>query len=220
MFVRLINIIKGFLFSSINIIEEQNPEFILENEKQKLKDKIEDFNKSLIEQNAYKQKLIRTIRDQEKNIFDLKIKINHFKDKDRITAGELAIQYNNMTESLDLNNQQLFTLESMIKDLTNAKNKAIQAATNRIESLKQKISNTKMVEAYAELKSMNQNMINGLSNSADTLNLLEDNLNARQDQALGKLSTIESIPALEHYESKEAENALLEFERKNQKLLN
>lgn len=206
MFQRIANLFKGFLNLFVTGLEKANPEALIEAEKENLRLQISRFNESLATHAGFVEKLIRQIKNLEKQEQELvakttaMLKLGH-----RGPAGQVALQLKNVREQLAENREQMGAAEQTYQKLVKSRDVAVRDATQKIESLRQMLSETQMLEAQAELQEMAKGMIGSIGGSGDTLARVEGYLAERRDQAAGRVRVASSSIDTSEVELMEAE---------------
>lgn len=218
MFNRLANLIRGFFSLFISGLEKANPRALIEAEKENLRQQIGRFNENLANHAAFVERLMRQVKNLEKQETDLAAKAAaNLKVGNRKAAGQYALQLKTVREQLQENESQLEGAEETFKKLVKTRDVSVQEARAKIESLKRLLTETEMMEAQAELQEMAQGMITEIGGSGDTLNRVEEFLTERRDQAAGRArvaaSTIDTskVELLEAEQEALADQALAEF---------
>jgi phage shock protein A len=187
MFQRLKNLIRGFLGLFISGLERANPRALIEAEKENLRHQIARFNDNLANHAGFVERLMRQIKNLEKQEQELVAKTGaHLKLGHRETAGTYALQLKQAREQLEENRQQLEQAEDTFKKLVKARDVSVREAQQKIEALKRMMSETEMLEAQAELQEMATGMISSIGGSGDTLSRVEEYLTERRDKAAGR----------------------------------
>lgn len=218
MFQRLKNLLNGFLSLFISGLEKANPRALIEAEKENLRTQIARFNDNLANHAAFVERLMRQIKNLEKQEQDLAAKAAaHLKLGHRGPAGQYALQLKTVREQLDENRVQLEQADVTFKKLVKARDVSVREAQQKIETLKRMISEAEMLEAQAELQEMAQGMITSIGGSGDTLSRAEEYIAERRDKAAGRArvagSSIDTsgVELLEAEQDAMAEQALNEF---------
>jgi len=218
MFKRLANLVRGFLSLFVSGIEKANPRALIEAEKENLRQQISRFNDSLANHAAFVERLMRQVKNLEKQESDLAAKAAaYLKIGNRAAAGQAALQLKTVREQLEENRQQLEAADVTFKKLMQTRDVSVREAKAKIESLKRLLTETEMMEAQAELQEMAQGMITEIGGSGDTLNRVEEYLQERRDKAAGRARVASTSIDTSHVELKEAEQealadqALVEF---------
>jgi phage shock protein A len=219
MWKRIKNLLKGFIGLFVSGVERQNPEALIEVEKENLRAQIAKFNDSLATHAGFIERLMRQVRGLEQKEKELTAKTAaHIKAGNRAVAGQLALELTTVKEQLEENRQQMIVAEETFKKLVKSRDVAVTEARTKIDKLSRLITETRMMEAQAELQEMATGMISSIGGSGDTLNRVEEYLHERRDKAAGKARVAASSIDVKDVELKEAEQtaladqALREFE--------
>ena len=187
MFKRISNLVKGFLSLFISGLERANPEALLEVEQENLRKQIGKYNQGLAGHAGLCERLMGQIRQQEKEETDLRARTAaNIKVGNRDAAGQYALRLQQVQKDLAENRAQLDQAEKTYKDLITARDVAINAARQKIESLKAGINDMKMKKAMAELNEMAAGMVTSIGGSGDTLDRLEKMVEEERTKAAGK----------------------------------
>jgi len=173
MFRRIGNLFKGFLSLFISGIERSNPEALLEVEKENLRKQIAKYNEGLASHAGMCERLMSQVRKLESDQRDLRAKTGaNLKAGNRELAGQYAVRLQTVERELEENRSQLAQAEKTYKDLVVARDVSVNAAKQKIESLRQSLSDLKIKKAMAELTEMASGMVTQIGGSGDTLERL------------------------------------------------
>jgi len=187
MFQRLSNLIRGFFSLFISGLERQNPEALLEVEQENLRKQIGQYNQGLASHAGLCEGLIAQVRRLENDERDLRAKTTaNLRAGNRDSAGQYALRLQTVERELGDNRTQLEQAEKTYKDLIKARDVAISAARQKIESLKAGISDMKMKRAMAELTEMASGMITQIGGSGETLDRLSTIVEEERQKAAGR----------------------------------
>lgn len=187
MFKRIGNLIRGFVGKFISGIERQNPEALLELEKENLRKQISEYNKGLASHAALSERLMTQVKNEDKEIRELGAKAAaHLKSGNRKLAGEYALRLRELKEGHQTNVDQLGEAEKTYAELKKARDVAVTTAREKIESLKRGIDETRIARATAELNEMAAGMISDIGGSGDTLSRLEEMVTDEKEKARGR----------------------------------
>ena len=218
MWMRISNLIRGFLGLFISGVERQNPRALIEVEKENLRKQIARYNDNLAVHAGFTERLLRQVKNLEAQERDLAAKAAaNLKVGNRNAAAQYALQLKTVKEQLEENRAQLATAEETFKKLVQARDVAVRDAQAKIEDLKRLLTETEMLEAQAELQEMATGMIATVGGSGDTLNRVEEYLTERRDKAAGRTrvaaTTIDTskVELMEAEQQALAEQALTEF---------
>jgi phage shock protein A len=212
MFQRLSNLIRGFFSLFISGLERQNPEALLEVEQENLRKQIGQYNQGLATHAGLCERLISQVRQLENEQRDLRARTTaNLRAGNRDAAAQLALRLQTIDRELDENRGQLEQAEKTYKDLVKARDVAINAAKQKMESLKAGISDMKMKKAMAELTEMASGMITSIGSSGETLDRLSNIVEEERTKAAGRVRVARDSMDMSGVVMKEAEqNALAE----------
>ena len=160
MFKRVSNLVRGFLSLFISGLERQNPEALLEVEKENLRKHIARYNQGLATHAALCEQLMTQVKNLEKQEKELRAQATaHLRAGNKELAGQHALRLQTVTGQLTENRSQLESAEATYKDLVKARNVTIDEAKAKIEKLKFSIGDLKVKTATAEMTEMASGMI-------------------------------------------------------------
>jgi len=187
MFKRIGKLIKGFFSLFIGKLEKNNPEAILEAEKEALREQIAKYNKGLAAHAALAERLMSQVKKQDALANELRAKASaNLKAGNQKLAGQYALRLQSVKGELDENRRQLEEAEKTYKELIGARDVSVKAARDKIDSLKRDLSDMKMKKAVAELNEMASGMITEIGGSGDTLDRLHGMIQEERDEAAGR----------------------------------
>lgn len=211
MFKRIGNLIRGFFGLFISGLEKQNPEALLEVEKENLRKQISEYNKGLAAHAGLCERLMSQVKRGNDSIKQLTAKATaHLKAGNRKLAGEYALRLQSVKEEHASNVAQLEDAEKTYEELKGARDVAVKAARDKIESLKRGISETKIAKATAELNEMAAGMISEIGGAGDTLNRLEEMVSEEREIAKGRARVAKDSIDTTDLKEMEAERSALE----------
>lgn len=211
MFKRLGNLIKGFFGLFVTGLEKQNPEALLEVEKENLRKQISEYNKGLAAHAGLCERLISQVERESKEMRELNAKAAaHLKAGNRKLAGEYALKLQQLKQGHETNVAQLEEAEKTYEELKRARDIAITAAKDKIESLRRNIDETRIAKATAELNEMAAGMINEIGGAGDTLNRLEGLVREEKEAAKGRARVARDSIDSTDLNAMETERAALE----------
>ena len=210
MFQRISNLIRGFFSLFISGLERQNPEALLEVEQENLRKQIAQYNQGLATHAGLCERLISQVRQLENEQRDLRARTAaNLRAGNRDAAGQLALRLQTVERELDENRTQLVQAEKTYKDLVKARDVAINAARQKIESLKAGISDMKMKKAMAELTEMASGMITNIGGSGETLDRLSKIVEEERTKAAGRVRVARDSMDMTDVVMKDAEQKAL-----------
>lgn len=207
---RIKNLITGFLSLFISGLEKQNPEALLEAEKERCRKMIGQYNEALAPQAGLIERLKRQIQQEEKNERELKARISaNITAGNQEAAGRLALDYQRVKRDLAENRTQLETAETTYRNLVRTRDVVYKEAQQKIEQIASGISRMRMNQATAELTEMAAGMIGKIGEGGDNLNRLEAMVNESADTAAGRARVAKDSINTAEIEVKESEQAAL-----------
>jgi len=210
MFQRLSNLIRGFFSLFISGLERQNPEALLEVEQENLRKQVAQYNQGLATHAGLCERLISQVRQLETEQRDLHARTSaNLRAGNREAAGQLALRLQTVDRELTENRAQLEQAEKTYKDLVKARDVAINAARQKIESLKAGISDMKMKKAMAELTEMASGMITNIGGSGETLDRLSNIVEEERTKAAGRVRVARDSMDMSGVVMKDAEQKAL-----------
>ncbi len=210
MFKRIGNLIKGFFGLFIGGIEKNNPEALLEVEKENLRKQISEFNKGLATHAALVEKLFSQAKRLDKEETELRAKTAaNLKAGNRKLAGELALKLQATDKEHDEVLEQLESAETRYKELVKARDVSVKTAKKKIEDLSRNIDEMKVQKAMAELNEMASGMITEIGGSGDTLNRLEEMVEDERNKAAGRARVAKDSVNMEDINMQQAEEEAL-----------
>ena len=210
MFQRIANLFKGFMSLFISGLERQNPEALLEVEKENLRKQIAQYNQGLASHAGLCERLMTQIRALETEQRDLRARTSaNLKAGNKQLAGQTALRLQTVERELEENRRQLEQAEKTYKELIRARDVAVTSARNKIESLKTSISDMKMKRALAEVTEMATGMISSIGGAGDTLDRLHTMVEEEREKAAGRLRVARDSMDTSGIVMKEAEQQAL-----------
>lgn len=188
MFRRISNLFRGFLSLFVSGLERQNPEALLEVEKENLRRQIAQYNQGLASHAGMCERLMTQVRKLETDQRDLRARTTaNLRAGNRQIAGELALRLQTVERELDENRKQLEQAENTYKELVRARDVAVSTARSKIESLKSSIDDMKMKRALAEVTEMASGMVTQIGGAGETLDRLHEMVEEEREKASGRL---------------------------------
>jgi phage shock protein A len=210
MFKRLSNLLRGFMSLFISGMERENPEALLEVEKENLRAHIARYNQGLATHAALCEQLMAQVKNQEQQEKELRAQTSaNLKAGNKDRAAQLALQLQNVSAQLSENRSQLEAAEATYKDLVKARNITIDEAKAKIDKLKYAIGDLKVKKATADMTEMASGMISSIGGSGDTLNRLQEMVEEDRQKAAGRARVARDSLNTGEFEMKETEQKAL-----------
>ncbi len=186
MFQRLANVFRGIFGRFVSGLERSNPDALLENEKENLRQQIKNFNDGLVHHAALCERLVRQVRKLEKEEAMLEEKTRSLlRAGNREAAADAALRLQTISRELTENRTQAEEAEKTFKDLVKARDSAVESAKRKIEELRRSIDDMRIQESMAELNKMAAGLVTGLGDTGDTLARLEHMIEDQRSRAAG-----------------------------------
>ena len=168
-------------------LEKQNPEALLEVEKENLREQIAKYNKGLASHAGLCERLMTETKKLEKQEDELRAKTAaNLKAGNKKLAGQHAVRLQQVRAELEDLTRQLEEAETTYEELKNARDVSIKAAKDKINELKRSIDDMKINQAVAELNEMASGMISEIGGSGDTLDRLHEMVEEERTKAAGR----------------------------------
>ena len=219
MFRRIANLFRGFLSLFIGSVERQNPEALLEVEKQNIRKQIANYNQGLAAHAGLCERLMSQIKRMEQEERELRAKTTaNLRAGNRDLASQQALRLQTVQSELVESRSQLESAEGTYKELLRARDVSVKAAQAKIESLKTSLNDLKIKRATAELNEMASGMISQIGGSGDTLDRLHTMIEEEREKAAGRARVARDtlhatdFDIQEHEQKALAEQALADFE--------
>jgi len=210
MFLRLMNLLRGFFGLFVSGMEKTNPEALLEVEKENLREQISRYNDGLASHAALCERLMSQTRQFEAEERELRAKAGaNLRAGNREAAAQYALRLQTVQRELEENRKQLEQAEKTYQDLVKARNVSVQAAKAKLETLKSAITDMKMKKALAELTEMSTAMIGSIGGSGDTMDRLTSMVTEERDKAAGRARVAREKMDFSTVELQEAEQKAL-----------
>lgn len=210
MFKRLINLIRGFFGRFVSGLEKQNPEALLELEKENLRKQIANYNQGLAAHAGLCEKLVAQIKRQETEERDLSAKaLANLKVGNKDAAAQYALRLQTVRRELEENRAQAKQAEQTYQELVRARDVAVKSAQAKIESLKYAIDDMRIKRATAELTELASGMITRIGGSGDTMDRLHQVVEEERTKAAGRARVARDSLDLSEVNVKEAEQKAL-----------
>jgi phage shock protein A len=210
MFKRIGNLFRGFMSLFISGLERQNPEALLEVEKENLRTQIARYNQGLASHAGLCENLMAQVKKLEADERDLRAKTSaNLRVGNKDAAAQYALRLQTVTRELEENRTQLGQAETTYKELVRARDVSIKAAQTKIESLRAGLDDLKIKRATAELSEMASGMISQIGGAGDTLDRLQKMVEEERTKASGRARVARDSLNTGDFALKEAEQKAL-----------
>ena len=211
MFKRIGNLVRGFFGLFVSGLEKQNPEALLEVERENLRKQIAQYNQGLAAHAGLCERLITQVKKLEIEERELRAKTTAFLRSDnRDAAGQTALRLQTSQRELAEDRTQLEQAETTYRELIRARDVAIKNAQSKIEALRFSLDDLKIKKATAELTQMASGMITQIGGSGDTLQRLQSMVEEERERAAGAARVARDTLDTGGVAIKEAEHKALE----------
>src|ERR1700758_1369427 len=210
MFKRIGNLFRGFLSLFMTGLEHQNPEALLEVEKENLRTQIARYNQGLAAHAGLCENLMAQVKKLETDERELRAKAAaNLRAGNRDAAAQYALRLQTVTRELEQNRVQLTQAETTYKELIRARDVSIKAARSKIEALKAGLDDLKIKKAAAELSEMAGGMIAQIGGGGDTLDRLQGMIEEERNRSAGRCRVARDSLNAGDFAMKEAEQKML-----------
>ena len=210
MFRRIANLFRGFIGLFVSGLEKRNPEALLEVERENLRTQIARYNDGLASHAGLCERLMSQVKRLETEERDLRGRTGaNLRAGNNDLAGQLALRLQGVSQQLGENRTHLQQAEETYKNLIKARDTAVAAAREKIESLKYALSDLKVKQATAELTEMASGMVSQIGGAGDTLDRLHGMVEEEREKAAGRVRVARDTLDMGQVEVKEAEQKAL-----------
>jgi len=211
MFKRIGNLMRGFFGLFVSGLEKQNPEALLEVERENLRKQIAQYNQGLAAHAGLCERLITQVKKLEIEERELRAKTTAFLRSDnRDAAGQTALRLQTSQRELAEDRTQLEQAETTYRELIRARDVAIKNAQSKIEALRFSLDDLRIKKATAELTQMASGMITQIGGSGDTLERLQSMIEEERQRAAGAARVARDTLDSSGVALKEAEHKAME----------
>jgi len=210
MFKRIGKLFRGFLGLFVTGLERQNPEALLQAEKENLRTQIARYNQGLAAHAGLCENLMAQVKKLEVDERELRAKAAaNLRVGNRDAAAQYALRLQTVTRELEQNRVQLTQAETTYKELIRARDVSVRAAQSKIEALKADLDDLKLKKAAAELSEMAGGMISQIGGAGDTLDRLQSMIEEERTKAAGRARVARDSLNAGDFAVKEAEQKML-----------
>ncbi|HTO64734.1 MAG TPA: hypothetical protein VMM15_26195 [Bradyrhizobium sp.] len=191
-------------------IEVQNPEALLELERENLRRLMGQYNQGLVSQAGLAERLMSQTRALENEQTALQIRITaNIRQGNRAEAGRAALRLREAGADLAACREQLAQTEKTYESLKQARELAIGMAKAKIESVRRAIGELRTQRAVAELSSLAAGLTTGSAGSGETLERLREMVDEQRSHAAGRARVARDALGLDDLQARETEHAAL-----------
>jgi phage shock protein A len=205
---RMFNVWRAVVGSGLTELEANNAEAMLDLERLELHNKVQQYNHGLAGYAALCEKLKSEIARLEAEQQRLEPKLRSRLDAgDRAGAGRHALRLEAVGGELAQHRAQRQEAEGTYKELVRAREVALVAARDRIESLKRGIGELKVQQALADLTELAAGMHGSIGISDGTLERIQERVEDKRNFAKGRVRVARDAFDSEDVRQREAEQA-------------
>lgn len=187
MFKRIANLFRGFIGLFVSGLERQNPEALLEVEKENLRKQIANYNQGLAAHAGLCERLMTQVKKLEMEEREIRARTAaNLRAGNRDLAAQQALRLQTIQRELEENRTQLGQAETTYKELLRARDVSVKAAQVKLEALRSSLTDLKIKRATAELAEMASGMISQIGGSGDTLDRLHTMVEEEREKASGR----------------------------------
>ena len=202
---------KGFFSLFVGGLEKQNPEALLEVERENLRKQIGQYNQGLAAHAGLCERLIIQVKKLETEERELRAKTSALlRTNNRDAAGQTALRLQTVQRELSENRVQLEQAEKTYQELIRARDVSVKNAQSKIEALRFSLDDLKIKKATAELNQMASGMITQIGGAGDTLQRLQAMIEQERETAAGRARVARDSLDASGLILKEAEQKALE----------
>ena len=206
MFKRIGNLFRGFIGLFISGLERDNPEALLDVEKENLRAQIAQYNQGLALHAGLCEKLMSQVRKLESEEKELRARTAaNLRVGNKDAAKQYALRLSTVTRELEENRSQAEQAEKTYNELIRARDVSIKAAQAKIQALSSGLNDLKIKKATASLNEMASGMISKIGGSGDTLDRLQNMVEEERTKAAGRARVARDSMNLQDIELKESE---------------
>jgi hypothetical protein len=207
---RVWNVWRAVVGSDLTHLEVENAEALLELERDELRKKVAQYNLGLAGYAAISEKLKTDLKRLAAERSQLEPKLRaRLAVGDRSTASRHALRLEAIDEQLAQHEAQRAENELTYKELSRARDIALVAARDRIETLKRDIGDLRVQESLADLNEIAAGMQGSLGVSEATLERLHEGVSQKRNLAAGRARVARDAIDTGELELREAEQQAL-----------
>lgn len=149
------------------------------------------FNNSLADHAGQAELLMRQVNDQRSFAKKLEETVKYYVlSEDEENAGKFALQYEALTNDLQVNEEQLEKAETAYRSLIKLRDEAISAARARIEDMKTRTKRAELIDRTNELQASAAQLSTSFSDAGNTLSRLDKMVKDREALSIGRSRVI------------------------------
>ena len=207
---RVMNLWRAVVGSELTQLEVKNAEALLEVEREQLRGKIAQYNLGLAGYAAISEKLKTDIQRLSQERIQLAPKLRaRLSANDRVGASRLALRIEVIEELITKQQTQRDETELTYRELVRAREVALVAARDRMDTLKRDIGDLRVQESLADLTEMAAGMQGTIGLSDGTLERVQEGVNDKRNLAAGRARVARDAIDTTEVHARESEHAAL-----------
>jgi len=206
--LRVSTLCRALLHYVVAGIEVQNPEALLELERENLRRLMGQYNLGLASQAGLAERLMSQTRalENEQTALQTRIAAN-IRQGNRGEAGKAALRLKEVRGDFAACREQLAQTEKTYESLRQARELAVGAAKAKIESVRRAIGELRTQRAVAELSSLAAGLTTGSAAGGETLERLREMVDEQRSHAVGRARVARDALGLDDLQARESEQA-------------
>ena len=205
---RISTLCRALLHHAVAGIEWQNPEALLELERENLRRLMAQYNQGLASHAGLAERLMSRTRALEHEEVQLRARTAvQVRVGSREDAGRAALQLQTVRRELASSREQLAQAEATYDSLKKTRDIAIDSARAKIESVRRVIGDLRTHQATAALNEMAAGLMATVDGSSGTLERLHEMVEEQRDRAAGRARVARDSLGLDDPRAAESEQA-------------
>ena len=215
------NLLAALAGNVVLFFERQNPEALLEREKDNLRERISRFNEGLVSHAALSERLMTQVSRGETEEAELTSRIQALvKAGKKEAAGRYAYQLQQISARLGEDRAELEAAEETYQSLARTRDARVAEARENIEKLRRQIGDLKTQRAVADLESMATDMIGSIGGAGDSFDRLREMVGEEREKASARARVARGTIDASDLALQEAEREVMEAQALDQFLEN
>jgi len=207
---RVTTLCRALLHYIVAGIEGQNPEALLELERENLRRLIGQYNQGLASHAGLAERLMSRTRMLQAEETELRARIvTQVRLSNRAEAGRKALRLQAAQRELADCREQLAQAEKTYESLKQAREIAVGAARAKIESVRRAIGELRTQRAIGEMNALAAGLATGVAGGGETLERLRDMVEEQRISAAGRARVAREALGLDELQARETEQAAL-----------
>jgi phage shock protein A len=205
---RLWTLLNALVLTGIAGLEKRNPEALLELEKERLRERLMDYDNGLAAHAGLTERLMGRLRsDEGREAVLVALVTARIAAGNRDAAARAALDLKELRDGLVGRREELANAETTYRSLVHAREIAVAEAKARIEETKQAIRSMRMERAAAEILSISRGP--SFDRSSATFERLREMVEDERVTARGRIRVASDRPGLGDTIASEEERRIL-----------